>query len=289
MDSGRDQAWARTPPARVAREAVLRGVFGSIVAAYSRREVAGRAELERLGSGPVIFVANHCSHVDTPVLLLSLPAEWRRRTAVAAAADYFYTRWWLAGAVSLAFGTVPLARHGRSASGDAARIGRLLDGGWSLVVFAEGTRSRDGRVARMRSGAAVLAARHGLPIVPVHIAGTGEAMPIGRGWMTRPRDAGRWSRHTISVSFGAPISVEDRDEAMARVRDFMLTCGASASAGASAAQVDWRSPTTYSAPWQGPPEDLVETPQRTPPRPERPSPRARARWCWRPCRSAERR
>ena len=73
----------------------------------------------------------------------------RRRTAVAAAADYFYTSWSLAGAVSLAFGTVPLARDGRGAGAD---LGALIDAGWNLVVFAEGTRSRDGRVGRMRLG-----------------------------------------------------------------------------------------------------------------------------------------
>jgi 1-acyl-sn-glycerol-3-phosphate acyltransferase len=228
MRAGRDQAWARTPPARVARELVLRGVFGSIVSTYSRRKITGLAHLEDL-AGPAIFVANHSSHVDTPVLLLSLPARWRRRTAVAAAADYFYRRWLLAGAVSLAFGTIPLERRGRAAGGDTAHIERLLEDGWSLVVFAEGTRSRDGLVGRMRPGAAFLAAEHGLPLVPVHISGTRAAMPIGRPWMVRPKAGGRWARHAISVSFGAPIDVgrlDDRAEAMARVREFMRSCGA---------------------------------------------------------------
>ena len=226
--ASRDQTWTRTPLARVMRELVICGVFGSIVGAYSHREVAGLEHLERL-AGPVIFVANHCSHVDTPVLLLSLPARWRRRTAVAAAADYFYTTRLLASAVSLAFGTVPLERRGRRVGIDAAHIRHLLEGGWSLVVFAEGTRSRDGRVAGMRSGASLLAVEHGLPIVPVHISGTHEAMPIGRNWMIRPQGRGRWARHTISVSFGSPIDVgllDDCFEAMAGVRRFMEACGA---------------------------------------------------------------
>lgn len=226
MHSGRDQAWARKPPARAVRELILRGVFGSIIATYSRREVAGLEELEGVGPGAVIFVANHCSHVDTPVLLLALPARWRRRTAVTAATDYFYTSRALAAAVSLAFSTVPIERRGYGAGVDAAAPARLLEGGWSLVVFAEGTRSRDGRLGRMRSGAAVLAARHGVPIVPVHIAGTQAAMPIGRRWMVRPEHAGRWARHTISVTFGAPIDVGDREEAMARVQGFMALCAA---------------------------------------------------------------
>lgn len=217
--------WSRTPAAVAAREVILRGALGSIVAWYSRRRASGHEHLDGL-AGPVIFVANHCSHVDTPVLLLSLPGPWRRRTAVAAATDFFYAgRPLRARAVSLAFGTVPVDRQGRGACAPDVPIRRVLREGWSLVLFAEGTRSRDGRVGRMRSGAAVLAAEHGVPIVPVFISGTRVAMPIGRQWMVRPEGGGR---HDISVSFGAPINVGPGDHAgaMERVREFMGACGA---------------------------------------------------------------
>ncbi len=224
-----DRRWSRTKPVGTARELLICGVFRSIIQTYSRREVVGHEHLERLGA-PVIFVANHCSHVDTPALLLSLPARWRRRTAVAAATDYFYAKRPLAVAVSLAFGTIPLERRGRGMDTDAVtHIDQLIDSGWSLVVFAEGTRSRDGRVGRMRPGAAALAARHGVPIVPVHISGTHQAMPPGRPWMVRPEGGGRLARHAIRVSFGAPIQVGDRDdplEVMEIVRLFMKACGA---------------------------------------------------------------
>lgn len=224
-----DEPWARTLPGRVARELLICGLFGSIIDAYSRREIVGHEHLEHL-EGPVIFVANHCSHVDTPMLLRSLPAKWRRRTAVAAAADYFYTKRLLAKAASLAFCTVPLERGASGMGTDATtHVEHLIDTGWSLVVFAEGTRSRDGRVGLMRSGAAVLAVRHGVPIVPVHVSGTHEAMPPGRSWMVRPENGGRWARHTIPVSFGAPIHAgprADRLEVMERVRLFMEACGA---------------------------------------------------------------
>ncbi len=224
-----DEPWARTPPARAARELLLSGVFRLIIGTYSHREVVGREHLEQLET-PAIFVANHCSHVDTPVLLLSLPPGRRRRTAVAAAADYFYVNRLLAHAVSLTFGTVPLERRGRGRNGEAiAHIEQLVDAGWSLVLFAEGTRSRDGRVGRMRAGAATLAAHHSVPIVPIHISGTHAAMPPGRRWMVRPAGGGRFARHTIRVSFGPPIQVgpgEDPVAAMERVRGFMRACGA---------------------------------------------------------------
>jgi 1-acyl-sn-glycerol-3-phosphate acyltransferase len=224
-----DQPWTRTIPARVAREVIICGVFGSIIRWYAHRDVTGHERLSDV-DGPVIFVANHCSHVDTPALLASLPGRFRRRTAVAAAADYFYARQVLAHAVSLAFCTVPLERRGGGVSAEATSHMRgLIADGWSLVVFAEGTRSRDGRVARLRSGAAVLAAEHGVPIVPVHVGGTHAAMPSGSGWMSRPQDGGRFGRHAIPVSFGPPIAVtadDDRLEIMEQVRLFMASCGA---------------------------------------------------------------
>jgi 1-acyl-sn-glycerol-3-phosphate acyltransferase len=224
-----DEPWSRSLPARVARGLLIRGVFGSIIEAYARTDVFGLEHLASL-EGPVIFLANHSSHVDTPVLLRSLPPECRRRTLVAAAVDYFYVRRTLAAAVSLTFGTVPVERRGRTARTDTnGLMGELLSDGWNLVMFPEGTRSRDGCMAVMRLGAATLAAAHFVPIVPVHILGTHDAMPPGRRWMVRPAGGSRWGRHTLRVRFGPPIQVGSGDdvlEALERVRLFMAACGA---------------------------------------------------------------
>lgn len=224
-----DEPWSRSLPARTARGLLVRGVLGSLIESYARTEVLGLEHLTRLG-GPVIFVANHSSHVDTPVLLRALPAQWRRRTLVAAAVDYFYAKRSVAAAVSLAFGTVPVERRGKGAGIDCnGLMGELLGNGWNLLVFAEGTRSRDGRMGVMRLGAATLAASQFVPIVPVHIHGTHDAMPPGRRWMVRARGRGAWPRHTLRVRFGPPIQVGPGDdvlEAMERVRLFMAACGA---------------------------------------------------------------
>jgi 1-acyl-sn-glycerol-3-phosphate acyltransferase len=222
-----DRPWTRNRFGRAAREFSICVVFDAIVRTYARTKISGREHLAQL-DGPAIFVANHCSHVDTPVILRSLPKRRRRRTAVTAAADYFYASPILANLVSLAFGTVPLERHGAKRSAAIDDLAALIESGWSLVFYPTGTRSRDGRVGRLRPGAAALASRHGVPIVPVHVAGTRAAMPVGRHWMVRPEQGGRFARHTIELSFGPPLAVgpdDDLREVMERVRLFMQEHG----------------------------------------------------------------
>ena len=212
---------------------------------YTRRRVAGQEHLDNL-TGPVVFVANHNSHMDTPVILRALPSRWRRRTAVAAAADYFYTTRRKALTVSLVFGTVPLDRSSGGGVGpeQTGHLDRLIDDGGSVLVFAEGTRSRDGRVARLRSGAAVLAAEHHLPIVPIFVSGTHEAMPRGRRWMVFK--AGRFGpRHALEVRFGEPIfprAGQRYSQVMERVRVFLADCGAETEPARHAGHADLRQP-----------------------------------------------
>ena len=217
-----DKPWVRSRPAGAVREVLLLGVLGPLIDLYTSGRVLGREHLAAL-QPPVIFVANHSSHMDTPVILRALPPAWRRRTAVAAAADYFYRPPWLAHVVSLAFNTVPVERKGEG-SETASGLARLIGEGWSLLLFAEGTRSRDGTVGRLHSGAAVLAAEHRVAIVPVYVAGTHAVMPPGRRWMRRAR-----GRQPIAVHVGPPIwprEGEHRTEVMERVRRFFEASGA---------------------------------------------------------------
>ena len=99
-----------------------------------------------------------------------MPRKWRNRTAVAAAADYFYKSRWKASGVALLFNTVPLGRNGGGlGNGATDHVDRLIDQRWNLLMFPEGTRSRDGEIGKVRSGAAVIAAQHGIDIVPIYV------------------------------------------------------------------------------------------------------------------------
>lgn len=186
--------WARTLPLRVMREVVQIGGLTPLIHKEVNLDVQGLDQL-RTFTGPALIVANHSSHLDTAVLLCSMPHARRRKTAVAAAADYFFDSWWRAGGSAIAFNTFPIERRGGSSSTTPAA---LFADGWSVIVYPEGTRSRDGFVGRFQMGAAWLAVKHQVPVIPVGLRGTYAAMPRGRRWPVpgRPR---------VSVRYGAPI------------------------------------------------------------------------------------
>ena len=224
-----DIAWTRASWCSRVRGVLIRGVLGPLMDLYTRRRVVERERLADL-TGAVVFVANHNSHMDTPLLLRALPERWRRRTAVAAATDYFYDKRLKALAASLAFGTVPLDRSSGAGvgAGQTAHLDRHIRAGGSLLMFPEGTRSHDGRVGRLRSGAALLAAAHRVPIVPIYVSGTRHAMPRGRRWLVF-KSGLPGARHPIEIRFGNPISPqagERPSEVMERVRLFLAECGA---------------------------------------------------------------
>jgi 1-acyl-sn-glycerol-3-phosphate acyltransferase len=214
-----DIRWARSRPALWAREKFMSFVMNPILDHYAARRATGFEGLSSL-TEPVILVANHASHMDTPVILSALPRRLRRRTAVAAAADYFYRYRIVAWLVSLAFNTVPIERRGGGPK-NMSHLDRLLDDGWSLLLFPEGTRSHGNGPGRVRRGAAILAAHHNLPIVPIRVTGTAAAMPPGTLWPKRLRGKLLTRRHRIEVSFGEPIQpIADTTALIEKVQQF---------------------------------------------------------------------
>jgi 1-acyl-sn-glycerol-3-phosphate acyltransferase len=188
-------AWARTRPARAARAFIQGYMLRPVVWNETRVSVHGREVLEELRP-PVMFVSNHSSHLDAPLILCSLPKAWRERTAVGAAADYFFDVWWRATSTALVFNAFPIERTGSRRSPGTVR--KLVAEGWNIVVFPEGTRSRDGWVQRFRHGAARLSMELSLPVVPIVIRGAYSAMPRGVGWPRR-------GRYPVSVRYGSPL------------------------------------------------------------------------------------
>jgi 1-acyl-sn-glycerol-3-phosphate acyltransferase len=131
--------------------------------------------VDRIAAGATyVFVSNHQSIYDIPVLFASLPYQLRI-IAKASLARFPVLGWHLKRGGHL---FVDRRRP------DHARILRrwraLVSEGLSLIIFAEGTRSGNGRVARFKAGSFLLAIEAGLPIVPLAVIGTRQVMPKGR-------------------------------------------------------------------------------------------------------------
>lgn len=186
--------WARRYPVRLARAAYTELVTRPAMAAVAQPTVEGLDRFEHV-SDPVIFAANHASHLDTPLVLSVLPDRWRHRIVTLAAADYFFGTRLKAVYFAFALNAVPIERVKVSRT-SSDRAETLVEDGWNLLIFPEGGRSPDGWGQEHRGGAAWLASRTGRPLVPVHIKGT------GRLW---PRGAKRIYTGQTTVTFGAPI------------------------------------------------------------------------------------
>ncbi len=162
-----------------------------------RPRIVGRDNVP--ATGGVIIASNHLSFIDS----FAIPIASPRPVSFLAKAEYF-TGAGVAGAIRRGFfegaDAIPVNRHSSRAaqeSLDAALA--VLREGRAFGIYPEGTRSRDGRLYRGRTGVAWLSLTAGVPVVPVGIVGTDEVQPVGARF---PRLAG------VTISFGRPISPE---------------------------------------------------------------------------------
>jgi len=200
LEGARD--WPRSLSARIAR-AVLLPLFQLLVL----RLVLGlRVQVDRRSRArsrrPVIYVANHQSHLDTPTVLGAIARTRGGRVAVAAAHDHFFANRRLVGFLGqLVLGMFPFHREGGFRA-NLKSIGRCLDAGWSVLIFPEGTRSRSGAMARFKPGIGRIVREMGVPVVPLRIDGAHELLPAGR---TLPR------RGTVCVTVGDELEIAGQE------------------------------------------------------------------------------
>lgn len=161
--------------------------------------------LENIPPQPCIFVANHVSNLDPPVVVTAIP----RRVALLGKKEVFRVP--LLGRALLLAQMVPVDRADPGAArGSVERALENLQAGVSYLTFPEGTRSPDGRMQPFKKGSFVMAIRAGVPIVPVSVIGAHLRMPKG-SLALRPGEVG--------VRFGEPIQVHGYSE---KDRDALL-------------------------------------------------------------------
>ena len=127
--------------------------------------------LEHLAGGPCIFAPNHQSHFDIALLLGYLPGINR----FAAKQEMFAEP--ILGAVLRTMGMIPIDRDNPLEAIETLQRLKLEDA--SVIIFPEGSRSRDGNLLPFKKGAFVAAIHLGVPVVPVACKGTREVMPRG--------------------------------------------------------------------------------------------------------------
>jgi long-chain acyl-CoA synthetase len=201
--------WARRFPLTWIRRLALYLFILPLTYILCRVRVVGVEHLKDL-RGPVLFVSNHISMVDHALIIEALPGRFRRRLAIAMEGEIlrewvhpiartnWFTRARLRAQYVLVvtfFNVFPLPKKSgfrRSFS----YAGEMMDRGYSILVFPEGTRSDDGRMNPFMKGSGLLASQLRAPVVPVRIDGLAE-LKLQNKHFARP--------HQVTITFGPPI------------------------------------------------------------------------------------
>jgi 1-acyl-sn-glycerol-3-phosphate acyltransferase len=171
---------------------------------YHRLSIEGQENLPREGS--FVLVSNHCSHLDMLALACALPWRLRPDAFPIAAGDTFFKTRMMAVLSALFVNALPMWRRGAVNHSLADLRERLTAQHCVYIIFPEGTRSRDGRMDRFKSGLGMIIAATAVPVVPCRLWGTFAALRPGRHL---PRPVG------LRVKIGTALKFEttsnDRD------------------------------------------------------------------------------
>ena len=209
--------WNRTGMVRLIRRLSQATWIVPLTRVFAHTRVEGLENLSGL-KGPVVFAANHQSHMDVPVILSALPGRWRSRVAPAMLKEFFTAhfhrqqhswREWFTNSLNyylacFYFNTFPIPQREAGARHTLQYIGEVAGSGMSILLFPEGMRSPTGQMKPFRGGIGMIASRLDLPVVPVKIEDVDQLMPVGSTFV-RP---GR-----VRVAFGAPLRLRGDDYA----------------------------------------------------------------------------
>ena len=185
--------WSQSPLAKMFRSVALSSFLLPLTRLFTWLTIDGTDHIKST-NGPVLFAANHQSHLDAPVILYALPRNRRHTVATAAALEWFSAHfypsrfsWWEKTRSSLSyyltalcFNIVPLPQRETGTRGAMRYLGTLLTSGSSVLIFPEGRRSKTTTINQFRPGIGMLAAKLEVPVIPVRIEGVNKIWPEGR-------------------------------------------------------------------------------------------------------------
>jgi long-chain acyl-CoA synthetase len=204
--------WPWAWPIRAIRVVFIEVVMRPLIWLLAAPRVV--CQTDELPQGPVLVIANHVTAYDGALVLYALPGRLRRTMAIAMSGEMLLDLrrgrnqdsvllnllaplgYWL---VTALFDVFPLPRlHGFRRS--FAHAGEAMDRGYSVMIFPEGTRSRDGRLQPFRPGIGLLAQKSRVPVVPVVLNGLGELRAGNARWFRSGR---------LEVRVGETVPVDD--------------------------------------------------------------------------------
>ena len=176
--------------------------------------VDGLDELAKV-DGPVVFAANHQSHMDVPAIFRALPARRRYRVAPSMAKEFFKAHFnrrdygwkaWFTNSLNYYlsaefFNAFPLPQREAGTRQTMRYIGEIANDGYSIIIFPEGRRLDDG-IGEFRPGIGMIGSKLGLPVVPVRLEGLDKVLHPKMKW---PK------RGPVRVAFGKPMLLEGED------------------------------------------------------------------------------
>jgi long-chain acyl-CoA synthetase len=208
-------SWNRTRLAWFVRRISLPTWILPLGLPFMKMKVEGLEHLRGI-PGPVVFAANHQSHMDVPAIMIALPRRWRYRVAPAMAKEFFkahfnpdrYTRKeWFTNSLNYYlsaqfFNAFPLPQREVGARQTLRYIGEITGDGYSIIIFPEGKRTLDGAMNRFMPGVGMIASRLDVPVVPVRLEGLDKVL---HAKMKFPK------RGPVRIAFGKPMRLTGED------------------------------------------------------------------------------
>ena len=200
--------WARNRAVAAMRAALRQCLFLPLFRHYIPLSVEGLRNLEGVVP-PVIFAANHTSHLDTVAVMAALPAAWRRRMAPAVRQQHFFPsggtpepgrRIGLRALYYLCcglFNAYPLSQELGQVRDSLRYTGELVEAGLCPLVYPEGRLTPDGSLQPFQAGVGLMSLRLGVPVVPIYLHGLYEVMPQDKSWPCPG---------PVRVEFGPPVT-----------------------------------------------------------------------------------